>query len=443
MKILIALIKKSSLHNYILLLINFTLVAFALTGCEAKDPPLEGKRVNVLHYNLIESSNPLRKTIKVPAQMNNISWQYSDVGQYSYLPANISLGDDVKQTESFSTSSFLQNSDLGRAVVIAENIIYSYNRTELAAYDLAKGKLLWMIHPVASDERADVLEGAMAISGNIIYLSTGGKDFVAIDASNGDEKWRAKLPNVVSNIPLVSSNYVYVTSTDNKISCFKIQTGELKWRYNAALYSIINSRRYLSSIEYENSLITITTAGDMIILDKNDGREITEVNISTEAVIGDGAIAKGPISSPVLSNHAIYILTGENELIKIDLRNPGIAWRQIFPNARSFWVAGDAAYVLTSNNLLVAINDQKGELLWSTDLSVLLPEAKNHKFFGPILTGDKLLLTESNGYFFFLSPLDGSLKSTKKLDYTVDRMPIIVDKKIYFIGYKGKISLWQ
>lgn len=439
----ISSIKKHHLCYYILLLTKLALVGIIITGCETKDPPLEGKRVNVLHYNLIESSNPLREEIKIPAQMNNPSWKYSDVGQYTNLPLNISLSDNIRETENFSASSFSQNMNLADAIVIAENMLYSYSKTELSAYSLEDKRFLWTIHPVKADEKSDVLEGAMAFNNNVIYLSTGSKDFVAIDAISGTEKWRSRLPNVVSNIPLVSGNHVYVTSTDNKISCFNAQTGELKWRYNAALYSIINARQYLTSIEYENTLITITTAGDMIILDKNDGREITEVNISTEAVIGDGAIAKGPIASPVLSNKAIYILTGENELIKVDLVNPGIAWRQIFPNARSFWVAGEATYVLTSSNMLVAVNDQKGELLWSTDLPTLLPEAKNHKFFGPILAGNKLLLTESNGYFFSLSPIDGSLKATNKLDFTVDRMPIIVDKKIYFIGYKGKISLWQ
>lgn len=428
------------------LILNCFLTSFlsiCLFSCVASDPPLEGKRINVLHYDDLEKTNNSKTQIKIPPQINNTEWKISDIGQYTSLPLNIKLGNSLKQKNSFSSPGFVGSFDFGGAVIIVNNIFYSYNKTKLSAYDVKNNKFLWSNDPVESNERDDVLDGAMAYDKGIIYLSTGSKDFVAIDAKDGSEKWRAVLPNVASNIALVEDNYVYITSLDNKISCFNAKNGELIWRHNAASYSIINSRLYLPSIIYENAIVTITSAGDLIILDKKDGREIAEVNLSAGTVIGDGTVAKGPIASPLLYNHAIYILTGENELIKVNLINPGIAWRQIIPNAQSFWSGGEAIYVLTSTNMLVSLNDDNGKFIWTQDISSVIPGNEKRELLGPILAADKLLITEGNGGFYFLSPQDGSLISSYKLDTVIDRLPLIVNEKIYFIGYKGKVSVWE
>jgi len=417
------------------------LLSGLLFSCEHKDPPLKGKRINVLHYDLIESEAPIKVKVKLPPQMNVMNWHISDEGQFTGLPANISLASAFKKTKEFNQSNF-SSSPLDAAEVIVSDVLYTYSNTVLSAVSITTGKKLWTIYPVAKKEKADVLGGSIAYASGVIYLSSGGRDFIAINAKDGSELWRSRLPNVVNNIALVHKNKIYVTSTDNKISAFSLD-GKLLWRHNAAIYSLVSSRLYIPSIAYQDKLIAITSAGDLIILNSHDGAELTGVTLATEAIIGDGSLAKGPIASPYLDQDQLYVLTGESELIKIDLANSGISWRQIIPGAKSFWVAGNITYLLTDNSQLIALENSQGKMVWISDLAQYYKEDKAPEFYGPILAGDQLIITAGSGEFFLMSPETGKLLSRNINNASYKRMPIITNKKLYFIGSNGKVSIWE
>ena len=419
------------------------LISGLLFSCEHADPPLPGKRINVLHYDLLESEAPIKVKINIPAQMNIMNWNLSDIGQYTGLPGNISLATELKKTREFSHKNFSSASPLDSAAVIVSDILYTYSNTVLSASQISNGKNIWTISPVAKDERSDVLGGSIAYFNDVIYLSSGGRDFIAIDAKDGTEIWRSRLPNVINNIALVDKDQIYVTSTDNTISAFNLK-GKLLWRHDAAIYSLVSSRLYIPAVMYDSKIIVITSAGDLIILNRYDGLEVAAVDLSTMSIIGDGTLAKGPIASPYLSDGKLYILTGENELIKINLEGSGIAWRQTIPSAKAFWVVNNTTYVLTENEQLIALEDDQGKMIWISDLSQYYKEGKVPNFYGPILAGNQLIITTSKGEFLLLSPDDGKLLLRNKTSISaMNRMPIIVNEKLYFIGTNGKIAIWE
>ena len=420
-----------------------SLMLMLLCSCtETKDPLLPGKRVNVLHYDLLENEKQTKVKINIPAQSNLDVWKISDVGQFTGLPANYMLDKDIKKQTSFHPNNFSPSIPQDSSIIIIDNIIYSYSDTILSAYNIDTKKSIWSASPVNKNERTDVLGGGIAYHNNVIYLSSGARDFIAFDATTGYELWRTRMPNVVRNIALIYNDQIYVTSIDNKLSCYSLE-GNLLWRYNAAIYSIISSRIYISSLVYQDKLITITTAGDLVILSRFGGEEMTEVNLSTEAIIGDGSIAKGAIASPLLDNQYLYILTGENEFLKLDLLNSIIVWRQYLSSAKSFWVAGNTSYLLTEDSQLLAVENEQGKPIWIENLSVHFKENKDRIFYGPIMAGDNLIITADNGEFILVSPDDGKLISRHKNGFSVNRMPIIVNKKLYFISSSGKVAVWE
>ena len=430
------------------LFIQILLIISLLSSCAdgelfgKKTPPLPGTRVNVLHYDLMKNENPNEsKNISIPAQTVLSAWVCSDIGQFTELAENISLGNNLKLVNNFHPKNF-NPSSLDSAILIVDNILYSYTKSTLAAYDLTKNRNLWSKEAVEGKERNDVLGGSMTYANGVIYLSSGSRDLIAFEADSGKELWRFKAPNVVRHIALINENKIYVNSTDNTLSCLSLD-GKLLWRYDGAIYSLITSRFYSPNIVYQDKLITITTAGDLVVLNKHDGQEITQVNLATTSIIGDGSLAKGPIASPELINNHLYILTGENDFIKIDLENPQILWRQNFPSAKAFWVADSTAYLLSDNNQLLAVDNSNGKTIWAIDLPRKQKAKELVQFYGPVLAGDMLILTSYNGEFFTFSPKDGKLISSYKNNFSTNQMPFIVNDKAYFIGTNGSISVWQ
>ena len=130
-------------------------------------------------------------------------------------------------------------------------------------------------------------------------------------------------------------------------------------------------------------------------------------------------------------------------MIKIDLANPQVLWRENYPGARSVWISQNATYLITDDNQLLAVDNINGEMVWITDLSKDLHKTNNTEFFGPVLAGDQLIITSTEGDIFFLSPMDGKEISHFKNHSSTNQMPIIVNEKAYFIGSNGVISVWQ
>ena len=416
----------------------FLVIALFLSSCtEKQNPPLTGNRLNVLHYDLLKEQAPIKASIKLPAQTNLPSWPSSDVNKFAGSPSNIFLAKNLHFTKKFSP--FSKNPH----IAIINDVIYNYSNKTISAYQVSTNKKLWSVNPISKADRDDVLDkGSIAYNNGAIYLSSGGRDFIAFEAISGKELWRYRAPSVVKYIPTIKDNNIYISSIDNTLSCIGLD-GKLIWRYDAPTYSLANDHIYNPNLVYEDKLVMITTGGDLVILNRYTGEEIVQVNLATTSIIGDGSLSKGPLSSPILEGHNLFILTGEGDLIKIDLANPQIAWRQNFSGARSFWVAEKTMFLLTEDNQLLAIEDSAGKIIWAIDLPKDIKKKSLENFYGPILAGDQLLLNNAKGDGFFFSPYDGKQISQFKTDISTNQAPIIVNDKAYFIGKNGSIAVWQ
>ena len=99
------------MNFYSKLLVKLMLLLL-LTSCAEgeffgpKKPPLPGKRLNVLHYDLLKDKTLTKEEIIIPAQQEVEAWEFSDVGQYTGLPSNIKLGKDLVFKYNINISNF-------------------------------------------------------------------------------------------------------------------------------------------------------------------------------------------------------------------------------------------------------------------------------------------------------------------------------------------------
>ena len=411
------------LTNAIILVMMLLISACA----DKKEPPLVGTRLNVLHYDLLRETQQTKVDIKLPQQVHLTSWPASEVSQFLDVATNISLAKEIKFSKQFHPKNFKASAQDASALIVD---------------DLVTKQMLWSAKAVQVRNIQDVLNGSMLYYQGVIYLSSGERDFIAFDAKNGKELWRFNAPNVVRYIASIKNNQIYVSSIDNTVSCLSMD-GKLLWRYDAPSYSLANSHLYMPNLVYNDKVITVTTAGDLVILNRHDGAELTQVNLTTTAIIGDGNLVKGPISSPILDRDFLYVLTGEGDLIKIDLASPEILWRQNFPGVLSYWVAGNVSYLLMSNHQVLAVDNNQGKIIWAADLPKASQNKKLDILYGPMLVGDQLLVAATNGEFFLLSPYDGKLISSHKNTFAISSMPMAVNDKLYFISNNGVLAIWQ
>lgn len=423
-----------------LIILIFSIIL--LSACsEKKGPALKGERLNVLHYDLLKDISTVKVKVDLPEQISANSWSTSGAEQFFSIPLNIKLSQDLHFVEKIKLKNYSPTYQ-DSSIAIVDNIAFTYTKALLSAYDLKNKKNLWSIKILTGKEANEVLGGSISYSNGIIYISSGNRDFVAVDAKEGKEIWRFKAHNVIRYIASIHADKIYVTSIDNTLLCLNL-SGNLLWRYDAPIYSLTNSHFYVPISYYENKAIGITTAGDLVVLDNNSGEELTQVNLSTTSVIGDGSLYKGPTVSPFINKNDLFILDGADDFIKIDLAAPEISWRKHFPGAKSFWVANQVSYILTNENQLLAIENNEGKVIWIIKLPAQEQKKSQDEFFGPILAGNQIIVTNKNGNFYTFSPIDGKIINSYKQDFTITQMPIVINEKLYFVGSNGKLAVWQ
>jgi len=64
-------------------------------------------------------------------------------------------------------------------------------------------------------------------------------------------------------------------------------------------------------------------------------------------------------------------------------------------------------------------------------------------WFGPVLAGNRLVLTNSLGQVVFLSPNDGSVATTIDAKDSFALPPIVANSTLYTLGQSGKLTAYR
>src|SRR5690606_3295484 len=98
------------------------------------------------------------------------------------------------------------------------------------------------------------------------------------------------------------------------------------------------------------------------------------------------------------------------------------------------WVAGNFVFVLSSDNVLVALGREDGVIRWTRPL----PRHENEKsrtgtifWTGPVLAGGRLLLAGSNGDMVEIRPENGALIRVWPIGKSVRIPPIVAGGVLY------------
>ncbi|HHW4681690.1 MAG TPA: outer membrane protein assembly factor BamB family protein, partial [Xylella sp.] len=103
------------------------------------------------------------------------------------------------------------------------------------ALDLHTGKVLWKYVPSKERSTKDNkkpmprLAGGPGVGDGLVVIGTLDGQVIALDQSDGSEKWRADVPNEVIAAPAIAQNLVFVRSNDGRVTAFDVATGKRRW----------------------------------------------------------------------------------------------------------------------------------------------------------------------------------------------------------------------
>lgn len=398
---------------------------------------LPGERIPVLVFEQELAADAALGGLPVtlPEPFSNLSWPQP--GGYStnvmnHLAAPGSL-DQLWRTDGGDGSS--SDARLIASPIVADGRIYVMDADSVVrAFSIDEGDELWETDLVPEGEDAEEgWGGGVAYENGKVFAVTGYGFVTALDAVTGEVIWSSEAGDPFHSAPTAAGGRVFAVTADNQTIALSQDDGTILWRQQG----IEESAAILSST-------SPAVAGSVIIAPYSSG-ELLAMRVENGTVLWSDSLSRtGNVTAltqlsdiagrPVVSNGLVVAISHAGRFVAIDLRSGERVWTRDIGGVQTPWIAGDYAFVVTSDSELIAIRLRDGGIRWLTQLPRFTDEDKDEAvvWSGPILAGDRLILASSSGLAVSVSPYTGLVLGSLELPDKAFIAPIAANGMVYF-----------
>lgn len=415
------------------------LLSFILFSCSTEQNSIPGTRKSVLNHDVsLIADSELKEKILPPKPEKVTRWNQSGglshhVMQNPNLPAIISPIWKTKIGESVDKKSFTIADPVGQ-----DDKIYVIDAKGKVSSLFAENGKGWWTKKVVDDKTAEnlsIVSSGLAIDNGILFITLGTGEVVALNSQNGNELWRTNVGSPVRSAPTVYGGRLFILTADNNLKALSQQTGEELWK----LPSFINNISILgkASPAIDNGIgISVFSSGDIIAFRPDTGSILWTSSLILNKFNPSSNEITDIKARPIIFKNKAYAISVGGKLACLDMEKDGEEnWHLEIAGIHQPWLSGDVIYILTLNSELLAVNAEKGNILWINELEKFNdPLEKKDPIFwnGPIMAGSRLFLTNSNGKMFSFNIQTGELFGQIDLNTKFGTLsPIVLNDILY------------
>jgi len=422
------------------------LLPLLLAGCDwiesmlpnTKAPPLPGERIAVMVSERDLDPDPRVSDLRVmlPKPYTNVAWPEPGgvpthaMYHLATAPApqklwQVDIGDGSGTGRQLLTSPVIAG---GRIYVMDIDF-------EISAYDTATGKLIWQHETKVPDEDEEAFGGGLAFDMGRLYVTTGFGAALSLNAEDGKLIWSQMQSGPMRAAPTVAGGRVYVITIDNQLNVLDADTGEKKWSHTA----ISESAGLLGggSVAVEGSTAIVPySSGEVFAMRVENGRVVWSDNLTAIRRVDAMASLAHIRGNPVIDRGVVYAISHSGRLVAIDQRSGARIWERNIGGVDTPWVAGEFIFVLSNDNEIYCLTREGGRVRWVQPL----PRFENPKkkkepirWAGPVLAGDRLIVTGSHGEVMTVSPYTGEPLGRMEVPDRIIMPPVVAQDTIYFL----------
>ncbi len=420
-----------------------------LAACDNEvDRILPGERLSVLQLQTALTPSPQLSDVPVdlPDAWTNQFWPQAG-GYPNHAMGHLALGPSLKKVWS---SSIGKGGDRRRpltaAPVMAEGSVFSVDTDgEVRAFDAATGKRKWSVSIVPKgEEDSGAVGGGLAYASGRLYATSGYKYLTALNPQTGAQLWKTKLPSPARSAPTVMNEQVYVVTLDSRLLVFAVSDGAPLWNY-AGVSESTNLLGSAAPAVDETLVVLPLSSGELFGLRPENGRVVWDDNLSAVRRSGSmGAIAdiRG---LPVIDQGVVFALSFSGRMVALDQVTGRRLWQREVGSAETPWAAGRTVFVMSTEQQLIALRRDSGEIHWVTQLPRYEDDKRDAPvvWTGPILAGGRVITASSAGELMEIEAQSGKIMRTTKLGGSVTVPPMVAGDTLYILTQDGDLTAWK
>lgn len=432
-------------------------LAFSLlAGCGLTDewfgdpeaPPLPGQRISVIIESGAVEPDPRIADLDVllPPPYTNNAWpQAGGTPNHAMHHLQVADGLSLAWRRDFGAGSEGDQRIL-TGPVSANGLIYTMDRDfSVRAWRADTGAPVWTFDPQVPEEDEEAFGGGLAYDDGRLFVSTGFAQLIAVDAAEGKELWRANLPGPMRAAPSAGSNTVVAITIDNQTSGFNATTGEQAWTHSG--FSETAGLLGGASPAIEGNVVVVPySSGELFALRLGTGRSIWSDALTTVRRVDTLSTLADIRGLPVIDRGVVYAVSHAGRTVALDERTGGRVWDQQLGGLQSPWIAGEFLYMITTEGNLLCLTRRGGRVKWVSSLPVWEEPEERYgpiSWVGPILAGDRLLLANSQGEVWAVSPYNGKALGKIDVGAPIRVPPIVVNGTVFLQTEDGTLLAYR
>lgn len=428
-----------------------------LSGCslgsglfkKQEEAPIEGERISVLELQKsLVADTPLAagEVFQIPPAWNNIAWPQAG-GYPNHTMHNLALSEEIKLR--WKTKIGKGSSDelplTAQPIVAAGKIFTLDSQSRLTAFNVASGKKLWSQKLQKKKEDDAVISGGIAFAHKRLYVTTGYDEVIAVNPEDGKVIWKERLPAPARAAPSALNGRVFVSTLDSKLTAFSAKDGTNLWTYSG----INESAGLLSAASPAvNSDIVIPafSSGEITALRVENGSVAWSDNLASVRKRGAGIESLTDIAAmPIVNGGIIIAISFGGKVAAIDERSGNRLWQKEISGSQTPWLSGDTLFILSSDNQLIALNIKNGAIHWVEQLPSFADKKRKKpvRWTGPIMGSGRLILAGSHGKMIKINPNTGEQTKTIKTKKDIQIAPLIAQNMLFVLAEDGTLMAYQ
>lgn len=407
------------------------------------EKPLPGDRVSVLALEKQlepESAALTAQGFVAPEPWQNEFWPQAG-GYPNHAMQNLALnaGDLKTVWEAEIGNGSTRSLPLTAQPIVVDDRIFTLDtNSQLRAFSIADGKLLWTssIRPEGEDE--PVIGGGLGYSAGVLYVTTGYANVLALSPENGKLLWQAGISSPARAAPSIVDTRLFIATLDNRLLALDTATGKLLWEY-AGINESAGLVGAASPAATPDIVVPAFSSGEIAALRVENG-SVAWSDMLSSSVSSDNLAGLSDISGlPVIDKGLVFAISFGGRLAAIDERTGTRVWQREIGGSDTPWVAGNHLFIVTEDNKLAALGRDTGAIRWVASLQKG-DRSKPVLWSGPVLAGGRLILVSTQGTMIEVSPETGALVRSQDLGAPASLPPVVARGTLFVLTDDGTLK---
>jgi outer membrane protein assembly factor BamB len=410
--------------------------------------PTVGNRVDILGTERDTDIDAALANVAVilPPAIVNDAWAQPG-GNASKSPGHVELGQGLARVWTASVTGANPRARLAASPVMSDGRLYVVDTTaRVTAFDANTGAQIWTnALEVEDDGQSSRYGGGVSATATNVFATNGVGDVASLAADTGALAWKKRPAGPLRGAPTLSNGNLYVMTQDNQIYALRQSDGEPQWN-EAGPVAASGIFGVGAPAAAQGTVIAGYSSGELAAYRYENGRSLWSDTLSRTAMSTSVSTLTDIDADPVIDRGRVFALGKGGRMASYELVSGQRIWEINIAGISTPVAAGEWVFVMTDEAKLLCVARSSGKVRWISKLQRYNNEEKKKgpiSWYGPVLAGGRLVVANSRGSVWSVSPDEGTATEVFNLKSDVSLAPIVANNTLYILDDSGRISAFR